>query len=333
MIQADESFRGFQAIKGDSGQIKAGITSLTLNDLDAGNVVIRSRYSSVNYKDALGVTGKGRIYKKLPIIGGIDVAGEVVLSNHPDLKEGMAVLVTGCGLGESHDGGYAEYVRVPAEWVIPLPQDLSLEEAMIYGTAGFTAGLCIHRMQLNGQTPDKGPIVVTGASGGVGSLAIPMLVKLGFDVIAVSGKADAVDYLKSLGAQQVVKPEELELGERPLESARFGGAIDNLGGHILEGLLRHTNLWGNIAAVGLAADFKFSTTVMPFILRGVSLLGISSANCPRPLRLKIWQNLAGDFKPAQLQSILHETVTMEQLDEVCQRMINRQIRGRILVQV
>jgi len=223
-------------------------------------------------------------------------------------------------------------VRVPADWVIPLAAGLSLREAMIYGTAGFTAGLCIQRLQANDQSPDKGPIVVTGASGGVGSFAIPMLAKLGFEVIAVSAKVDAVSYLKSLGATEVIHPDQLNLGERALESVRFGGAIDNVGGTLLEGLIRHTNLWGNIASVGLAADFRFQNTVMPFILRGVSLLGISSANCPRPLRLKIWQSLATSLKPSMLNEIVQDTVHLEEIEPVFHRMINRQIKGRVLVE-
>ncbi|MFW7379462.1 MAG: YhdH/YhfP family quinone oxidoreductase [Oligoflexus sp.] len=334
MQNIPEKFRAFQARQSAQGKgIEAGLVDLNADQLDAGDVLIQAKYSSVNYKDALGATGKGRIYKKLPIVGGIDVSGTVVASNDPSLAVGSEVLVTGCGLGESHDGGYSEYVRVPASWVIPLPEGLSLREAMIYGTAGFTAGLCVHRLQVNDQTPDKGPIVVTGASGGVGSFAIQMLAKQGFDVIAVSGKADAVTYLKDLGAKEVVRPEDLELGERPLESVRFGGAIDNVGGSLLEGLLRHTNLWGNIASVGLAADFRFQNTVMPFILRGVSLLGISSANCPRSLRLQIWKNLAGPLKPDQLEAIQQETVRLEDLATVFQRMIDRQIRGRVLVEI
>lgn len=332
MAKIPASFHAYRATAKDGGGISAGLVSLSADELDEGDVVIQAKYSSVNYKDALGATGKGKIYKKLPIVGGIDVAGIVVESEKPDLPVGSEVLVTGCGLGESHDGGYAEYVRVPSSWVIPLTSGLTMREAMIYGTAGFTAGLCIHRMQVNDQTPDKGPIVVTGASGGVGSFAITMLAKLGFEVIAVSGKAEAADYLKSLGAHQLVRPDELELGERPLESARFGGAIDNVGGKLLEGILRHTNLWGNVASVGLAADFRFQNTVMPFILRGVSLLGISSANCPRPLRLKIWESLATTLKP-DLEKIVQETIPLEKLDDIFQRMIDRQIRGRVLVKI
>jgi NADPH2:quinone reductase len=334
VAKLDEStrFKAFRATK-NNGDQQVGLTTMSLAELDAGDVVIEARYSSINYKDALGATGEGKIYRKYPINGGIDVAGVVAASERPDFAVGDPVLVTGCGLGESQDGGYAEYVRVPADWVIPCPEGLSLEEAMIFGTAGFTAGLCLHRLLVNDQTPDKGPIVVTGASGGVGSLAIPLLVKQGFEVIAVTGKAEAHDHLRSLGAHRICSVAELELGQRPLEKAKFGGAIDNVGGPVLEGLIRHTNLWGNIACVGLAADHRFSNTVMPFILRGVSLLGISSANCPRDIRESIWQNLATSWKPDQLHDIVHKTIPLDDLDGAFRLFIDRKVIGRTLVKI
>lgn len=324
------SFRALR-MRDVNGAMHGAMEQLSEADLDQGDVVIAAHYSSINFKDALGVTGKGKIYKKTPIVGGIDVAGIVATSKDSRFKEGDPVLVTGCGLGENHDGGYAERVRVPADWIVPLPKGLTLWEAMAYGTAGFTAALAIHRMLVNDQTPDKGPILVTGASGGVGSLAIPMLVRLGFEVTAVSGKPEMTGYLKQLGATNVSSWEALQVGARPLESARFGGAIDNVGGEMLAGILRHVNLWGNVAAIGLAAGPQLATTVMPFILRGVSLLGISSTNCPMPLRRELWRKLAGDWKPTMLESMVTETVKLSAALPRFEAMLARKTHGRIVV--
>ncbi len=307
------------------------VSSVTLDELSPGQIVIEARYSSLNYKDALAVTGKGKILRNFPMNAGIDVAGVVYSSQHPSFHIGDEVLVTGCGLGEVHDGGFSEFVRVPAEWVIPLPSGLSLREAMIYGTAGFTAGLCLHRLLQNDQTHDKGPILVTGASGGVGSLAVAMLAKIGFEVWAVSGKPEAKDFLLELGAKEVLSPEALALGKRPLESVRFGGAIDNVGGELLEGILRHVNLWGNIASVGLAGGSSFQATVMPFILRGVSLLGISSTNCPLQLRREIWAKLAGAWRPRNLENFVNSEIGLENLVSASESLLDRKSRGRALV--
>ena len=241
--------------------------------------------------------------------------------------------MTGCGLGETHDGGYSKFVRVPSDWVIPLPQSLSLKEAMVYGTAGFTAGICLHRLEENHQTIDKGPIVVTGASGGVGSFGVMMMAKMGYEVVAISGKKSSHDYLKTLGAYQVLSLEDLNLGSRPLEKGRFGGAIDNLGGEVLSQLLAHIKPWGNIASVGLAAHHSLQSTVMPFILRGVSLLGISSANCPKSLRTKIWDRIARELKPNNLPNIIHKTLKMEELPLAFEEILNRQVQGRIIVEI
>lgn len=318
-------------VREENGVLEGRIETMAEAELDAGDVVIAAHYSSINYKDALGVTGKGRIFKKTPIVGGIDVAGVVLSSANARFKEGDQVLVTGCGLGETHDGGYAERVRVPADWVVPLPKGLTLWEAMAFGTAGFTAGLAVHRLLVNDQTPDKGPILVTGASGGVGSLVIPMLAGLGFDVVAVSGKPEMTPYLKSLGANEVTTWEALQVGKRPLEAARFGGAIDNVGGEMLAGILRHVNLWGNVASIGLAAGFEVTTSVMPFILRGVSVLGISSTNCPMPLRREIWLKLADAWKPPMLESMVTDTVKLSDTLAVFEAMLARKTHGRFVV--
>ena len=234
---------------------------------------IKVAYSSINYKDALAGTGKGKILRRSPLVGGIDVAGHVVASRDSRWREGDAVLVTGCGLSETRDGGYAEYARLEAEWVVPLPAGLDLRESMVLGTAGFTAGLSLHRMLANGQRPEMGPIVVTGATGGVGTLAIDILTRAGFEAHAITGKADQFEFLESLGARQCVSRHGLHWGQRPLEPSRWAGAIDNVGGEMLDGLTRVIHPYGNIASCGLAGGHELHSTVMPFIIRGVSLLG------------------------------------------------------------
>ncbi len=304
---------------------------MDLDELTPGEVLIRAEWSGLNFKDALAVTGRGRILKRFPLNAGIDVAGRVASSSAPGVKAGDAVIVNGMGLGETNDGGFAEFVRVPADWVVPLPAGLTLREAMTLGTAGFTAALALHRMEVNGQTPALGPIVVTGATGGVGSAAISMLAARGYEVVAVSGRPEHEAYLRELGASRVSTPEALELGTRPLESARFGGVIDNVGGQLLAGLLRHVELWGNVAAVGNAAAPAFDTTVFPFILRGVSLLGASSANCPMPLRTDIWTRLGGELKPPHLARIATREVALSDVIEGCQTLMERSALGRTLV--
>ena len=299
--------------------------------LSEGDVLIRVEYSGINYKDALGVTGKGSIYKKFPINAGIDCAGVVETSTDPRFKTGDAVLVNGCGLGEIQDGGLAQKVRVPASWVIKMPAGLDSQSAMIIGTAGFTAALAIDRMEQNDQTPEMGAIVVTGASGGVGSFAISMLAKLGYTVIAVSGRAIHTDYLKQLGASQVVNAEQLELGSRPLEEARFAGVIDNVGGDLLSGLIRHIDLWGNVVCIGMAADANYQATVFPLILRGVSILGASSANCPMPRRERIWQRIGKDLMSKNIESILSKEVALADIDPCFDEILTRRHRGRIII--
>ena len=309
----------------------ARMVEMTVDDLSAGDVVIRAEWSGVNFKDALGVTGRAPIFKRLPLNAGIDVSGRVESSSDPRFRPGDAVLVNGMGLGESSDGGFAQFARVPAEWVVPLPAGLDLREAMVLGTAGFTAALALHRMEANGQSPDKGPIVVTGATGGVGSAAVSMLARRGYKVVAVTGRPEHEGYLRELGAHEVSTPEGLGLGSRPLESVRFGGAIDNVGGTLLAGLLRHVALWGNVAAIGNAAGPGFDGHVFPFILRGVSLLGASSANCPRALRTETWTRLGGDLRPPALDRIPSRTVRLAEVIAACESLMARRALGRVLV--
>jgi len=295
-------FKAFR-VHNESGRIGARFETLTLEDLNPGNVVIRVAYSDINYKDALAATGAGKILRKYPLVGGIDLAGVVESSQDSRYKPGDPVLITGSALSETHDGGYAEFARVSGDWVIPMPPGLDVRTAMAIGTAGFTAALAIHRMEHNGQTPQKGPIVVTGATGGVGSIAIDMLAARGYEVIAVTGKAQATDYLLSLGAASVLLRAEINFGAKPLEAAQFAGAIDNVGGEMLTWLTRSMDFWGNIASIGLTGSAQLNMTVMPFILRGINLLGINSSATPRELRLKVWERIAGDLKPPEPKRI------------------------------
>jgi acrylyl-CoA reductase (NADPH) len=311
--------------------VAARLTDIREEDLAPGDVVIRAEWSGINFKDALGVTGRAPIFKRFPINAGIDVSGRVVSSSDARYRPGDAVLVNGMGLGETQDGGFAQLVRVPADWIVPLPAGLDLREAMALGTAGFTAALALHRMETNGQSPDQGPIVVTGATGGVGSAAVSMLAGRGYQVVAVSGRPSLEGYLRELGAHEVKTPEQLDLGTRPLEAARFGGAIDNVGGSLLGGLIRSTRPWGNVAAVGNAAGPGFDGTVFPFILRGVSLLGASSANCPMTLRTEIWNRLGADLKPPALDRVVSREVPLSEVLEAAETLMARTSLGRVLV--
>ncbi|HEX4619681.1 MAG TPA: oxidoreductase [Steroidobacteraceae bacterium] len=325
-------FRAFR-IHSEDGRIAARFEDLTLDDLAPGEVVIRVACSGINYKDALAATGAGRILRRYPLVGGIDLAGAVESSGDARYKPGDAVLVTGCGLSETHDGGYAQFARVPGDWVIPMPAGLDASTAMSLGTAGFTAALAIHRMEQNGQTPAGGPIVVTGATGGVGSIAIDMLATRGYRVSAVSGKTDAEEYLRSLGASEVLDRKTLDFGSRPLEAARFAGAIDNLGGEALAWLTRTVDFWGNIASIGLASSPELRTTVMPFILRGVALLGINSSATRREWRLAVWQRIATDLRPRQLARIVTRTIDFEELPQAFPDYIAGRVTGRTLVRI
>ena len=315
----------------ENNAISHRLEQMRVQDLSEGDVVVKVHYSGVNYKDALAATGKGAILKKFPLNGGIDFTGVVESSTDQSIKVGQEVLVNGCGLGETHDGGLAQYARVAADWVMPIPDGLSMKECMVLGTAGFTAGLAIHRMLENGQSPDKGPIVVTGASGGVGTNAVSMLAGLGYETIAVSGRREFDEYLLSLGASKVCSSEELNLSNRPLDQGIFGGAIDNVGGQLLSQIMAHTNLWGNIASIGLADTHEYSSTVFPQILRGVSLLGVSSTNCPMPLRRNIWKRLGSDLKPQHLDKILSEEVSLKDVSHVFEELLNRKRFGRTIV--
>ena len=329
MLQSFTAYRIHEIDK----RVVARFEQLRLDDLAAGEVVIKVQYSSVNYKDALAATGKGKILRRFPLVGGIDLAGVVVTSTDRRYRKGQKVLVTGSGLGEDHDGGYAEYARVGGAWVIPMPRGFTPRTAMMIGTAGFTAALAIHRMEHNGTHPKGGPVVVTGATGGVGSIAVNMLARRGYEVVAVTGKPDAQGYLKQLGASAILLRQQIDYGTRPLERTQWQGAIDSVGGDMLAWLTRSVDWWGNIAAVGLAGGHELHTTVMPFILRGVNLLGINSMATPRKLRLRVWQRIAADLKPSQLNLIAGETVAFDSLPQIFPKVLAGGHRGRIVVRI
>ncbi len=327
-----ESFRAFR-IDQDNDRIVAGFCELSLDDLTAGEVVIKVSHSTINYKDALAATGAGKILRTYPLVGGIDLAGTVVSSEDERLEPGTVVLVNGCGLSETVDGGYAEYARVKSDSVVPVPAGMTAAQAMQIGTAGYTAALAIQRMEQNNQLPENGPIIVTGATGGVGSIAVDMLDSRDYEVVAFTGKAEQAEYLKSIGAHEVLLRGEVDLGKRPMEKARWGGAIDNLGGDVLTWLTRTVKYGGNIASIGLAASPALNTTVLPFILRAVCLLGINSVDTPRHLRLQVWERIGGDLHPRHLDEISGRTIEFDELPDAFQAYIDGTVTGRTVVKI
>ena len=325
-------FRAYRIDQQDE-KIVAGLTSLTIDDLSEGDVVIKVSHSTINYKDALAATGAGRILRQFPLNGGIDLAGVVESSADDRFAAGESVLVNGCGLGETRDGGYAEYARVAGDAVIPLPDGMDVRSAMQLGTAGYTAALAIHRMEQNGQIADAGPIVVTGATGGVGSIAVDMLDARGYEVVAVTGKGAEQDFLKDIGARRILLRDDIQFSTRPMEKGQWAGAVDNLGGDYLAWLIRTMNYGANIASIGLAASHTLETTVMPFILRAVCLLGINSVDTPRDLRLAVWQRIGTDLKPRHLDTIAASTITFDDLPDAFQAYLDGTVVGRTVVEI
>ncbi len=334
-----QTFRAFRIVNED-GKIRGSVVTAALDELSAGpaaagrdvqgEVLIKASYSSVNYKDALAATGTGKILRRFPLIGGIDVAGVVASSTDSRFRDGDPVLVTGYDLGVAQDGGYAGYVQVPGDWVVPLPDGLTPFDAMALGTAGFTAGLSLVRLERNGLQPARGKVVVTGSTGGVGSIAVAALARLGYQVTAITGKDDAREYLQQLGAREVLSRATLEMGTRPLEKARWAGAVDAVGGDMLAWLTRTTDYCGGIASTGLTGGIELHTTVMPFILRGVSLIGIDSVTCPMETRTQVWRRLATDMKPPALRSIATE-IPLEGLPDAFATLLAGKARGRFVV--
>ena len=330
MDSANGRFRAFR-IEAVDGRPRGRFVAMRLEDLTPGEVVVRVSHSTINYKDALAATGSANILRRLPLNGGIDLAGTIVRSSDVERPPGTRIVVNGCGLSETRDGGYAEFARLPGEACVPLPDGLSNAAAMQIGTAGYTAALAIHRMEQNGQRPENGPVVVTGATGGVGSLAIDMLDGRGYETVALTGKRAAAGYLESIGARRILYRDALDCGERPLEKAQWAGAIDNLGGEVLAWLTRTTDYGGNIASVGLAATSALETTVMPFILRAVCLLGINSVDTPRDLRLSVWARIAQDLKPRHLGTIADREIAFDALPDAFQAFLDGEVTGRTVV--
>ena len=325
-------FRAFRVHEREGGY-EARLDEIGLDDLGDGDVVVRAAWSGINYKDALAVTGKGRIMRRFPMVAGVDVSGTVESSSNPRFSSGDRVLVAGASMGEAYDGGYAERVRVPADAVVPVPEGLTLREAMALGTAGFTAALAIEKMELNGQRPANGPVLVNGATGGVGSFAIDMLAGRGYEVVAFTGKADAAGWLESLGAARVVLRDEVEMGSRPLERAQWAGAVDNVGGDQLAWLTRTVMPAGNIAAIGLAGGTKLATTVMPFILRGVNLLGINSVTISPELREHAWGRCGTDLKPRHIDAIVTREIGLDELHGLFDDYMAGSVTGRTVIRI
>lgn len=326
-----EKFRAYRLTEADR-KIDARFVECTLDDLDPGDVVIRVAYSDVNYKDALAATGKGKILRRASCIGGIDFSGTVVSSSDARFAKGDAVLAVGQELGVSHHGGYSQYARVPADWLTKLPHGMSLWDAMAYGTAGFTAGIAIVRMEHNGLRPANGPVIVSGATGGVGSIALAALARLGYEVVALTGKAGEADWLKRLGAKEIMLRGSLDLTKiKPLDKATWSAAVDNLGGEVLAWMASTMKVNGVIASIGLAASPSLNTTVMPFILRGASLLGINSSDSPsKELRATVWRRLATDMRPPMLKEMCR-TIAFSELPGVFDDFINAKVARRVVV--
>jgi acrylyl-CoA reductase (NADPH) len=326
-----EKFKAYKLTETPDKKIRAEFVDMTLDDLDPGDVVVRVAYSDVNYKDALAATGKGKILRRQSCVGGIDFSGTVVSSTNPGFAKGDAVLGVGFDIGVSHHGGYAQYARVPAQWLTKLPSGLSLWEAMAYGTAGYTAGIAVVRMQHEGLTPASGPVVVNGATGGVGSIALSALSRLGYHTVALTGKAEESDWLKKLGAREVLLRQSLNLEKiKPLDKATWAGAVDNLGGPMLAWLCSTMKDNGVIASVGLAQSAELHTWVMPFILRGARLIGINSGESSNDVRATVWQRLAGDLKPPHLKEMAR-TVPLRELPQVFDDFISAKVARRVVV--
>ena len=327
-----EKFKAYKLTETPEKKIRAEFVDLSLDELDPGDVVVRVAYSDVNYKDALAATGKGKILRRASCIGGIDFSGTVVSSGNPQFNKGDAVVGVGYDLGVSHHGGYSQYARVPASWLIKLPQGMSLWDAMAFGTAGFTAGIGIVRMEENRLKPANGPVIVNGATGGVGSIALASLSRLGYHVVALTGKETESDWLKKIGAKEVLLRQSLNLEKiKPLDKATWAGAVDNLGGPVLAWMASTMKDNGTIASIGLAASPELHTWVMPFILRGACLLGINSGeSVPPEVREKVWRRLGTDMKPPLLKEMAR-TVPFSELPSVFDDFINAKVNRRVVV--
>ena len=328
---SDTTFRALVVSKTGEKTYSREVTERTISDLPEGEVLVRVRYSSLNFKDGLSCIGNPGVTRNYPHTPGVDASGEVVGSSDSRFKVGDSVIVTGYDLGMNTSGGFGQYIRVPADWVVPLPEELSFKDAMIYGTAGYTAALSVHALQKYGVTPEQGEIAVTGSTGGVGSVAVGLLAHLGYNVVASTGKKDETEFLQDLGAAEIIGREDVnDESKKPLLRERWAGAVDTVGGTTLASLLKATKRGGAVAATGLVASSDLPTTVFPFILRGVSLLGIDSGFTPTNLRREIWSKLAGVWKFPQLEQLTIDC-TLETLDPEIDKILAGGQRGRVVV--
>ncbi|WP_207061292.1 MDR family oxidoreductase [Motiliproteus sp. SC1-56] len=326
----DTPFKALVLRQDEDGKTQSAIEQLTTADLPEEEVLVKVEYSSLNYKDGMALTGTGKIVLTWPMVPGIDLAGTVVDGGDSQYKAGDPVVLTGWSVGEKYWGGYSQMQRVRPEWLVPLPEGLTTQQAMAVGTAGLTAMLCVMALEEGGVTPDKGPVVVSGAAGGVGSTAVALLAQRGFEVAAITGRDSTHDYLRQLGATQLLSREEMAARPRPLEKSRWAGAVDTVGGEMLARLLAECHYNGTVAACGLAGDFKLPATVMPFILRNVRLQGVDSVMCPLERRTRAWQRIAEEF-PQDLLNAINQVATLEELPELGQQIVRGQVRGRVVV--
>jgi len=328
-----ETFKALIVDKKEA-DFSVSIKDVTLQELPEADVLIKVAYSGINYKDGLASTPDGKIVRSYPFVPGIDLAGTVVTSSDPRFKEGDEVIATSYEIGVSHFGGYSEYARIPGDWIVPLPKGLTLREAMVYGTAGLTAALSIQRLEDNGVTPEKGKILVTGATGGVGSLAVSMLAKLGYSVVASTGKESEHEFLRALGASEVISREDVHNGKiKALDKQLWAGAVDPVGGETLAAIISKISYGGSVAVSGLTGGGNVPTSVFPFILRGVNLLGIDSVYCPMEIREKVWNRMADELKPENLLQNIQKEITLEELPKNLPILLKAQARGRILVKI
>jgi acrylyl-CoA reductase (NADPH) len=328
-----DNFKAFMVNKTEQ-DFSAEVKTIRMEDLPGGEVLIKVAYSSVNYKDGLASIPNGKIVRSYPFIPGIDLAGTVIRSDDSRFNEGDEVIATSYEIGVSHYGGYSEYARIPGDWIVPLPEGLSLKEAMVFGTAGFTAALSVHRLEENGLTPEKGKMLVTGATGGVGSVAVAMLAKRGYHVVASTGKESEHEYLRKIGASDIISREEL-VGEKikPLDKQLWAAAVDPVGGKTLSAILSKLEYNGSVAVSGLTGGTDVPATVFPFILRGINLLGIDSVYCPMETRKLLWQRMATDLKPEGLLETIKNEVSLEELPGVLTSILKGENRGRTIVKM
>ncbi|OKL35572.1 NADPH:quinone oxidoreductase family protein [Domibacillus mangrovi] len=328
-----EQFNALMVDKTEN-DFSVNVKKLTVDDLPHAEVLIKVAYSGVNYKDGLASIPNGKIVQSYPMVPGIDLAGVVVSSEDPRFRKGDEVIATSYEIGVSHFGGYSEYARIPADWIVPLPKGLSLKEAMIFGTAGFTAALSVQRLEDNGLSPDKGKVLVTGATGGVGSLAVSMLAGRGYDVVASTGKKEEKEYLFKLGAKEIISRDDVYNGQvKALDKKQWAGAVDPVGGDTLAAILSKISDQGSVAVSGLTGGTSVPTSVFPFILRGVNLLGIDSVHCRMETRQAIWSRLATDLKPDDLSTFVYKEVSLKELPDLFPTILKGKMRGRVIVQL